>query len=367
VLILSSAPSANDPPAASMVNQPPVAAISMAPLSGTVPLTVVLDASASTDSDGSISSYTWNFGDGSSGSGKTVQNIYTETAEFTITLTVVDNEGASSTATKNLSTIPAELYFEVMELELTHEWQRVVFDQQFTDPIVAGGPPSFNETDPTTIRVRNVDSSGLDIRLQEWDYQDGTHLGELVNLLVMERGDYILADGAQIEADSFVSTTDFGSVDLRQQYEESPVILTQVVTENEEEAVVGRLKSIGSSSFEFKLQEREQEAESHAGETVGYIAWQRGNGSILGLSYDADVVENSVNAEWSEVAFLEQFGEAPLVMAKIQTYVSGDTAALRKQNSSKTSVELKVEEETGGDEEVEHSGEAVGYIAIGVK
>ena len=48
---------------------PPVAVLSATPVSGNIPLDVVFDGSASYDSDGTIASYAWNFGDGTVGSG----------------------------------------------------------------------------------------------------------------------------------------------------------------------------------------------------------------------------------------------------------------------------------------------------------
>ena len=46
------------------VNQAPVASFTASPVSGVVPLPVSFDASGSSDTDGSIATYAWNFGDG---------------------------------------------------------------------------------------------------------------------------------------------------------------------------------------------------------------------------------------------------------------------------------------------------------------
>src|SRR6185369_7116393 len=45
-------------------NSPPVAAAGATPTSGLAPLTVNFDSSGSYDPDGTIASYSWNFGDG---------------------------------------------------------------------------------------------------------------------------------------------------------------------------------------------------------------------------------------------------------------------------------------------------------------
>ena len=78
------------------VNQAPTAAFG-ASCTGA---TCAFDASASTDSDGTVASYAWDFGDGSSGSGKTVSHPYTASGTYSVKLTVTDDQGATGTLTK---------------------------------------------------------------------------------------------------------------------------------------------------------------------------------------------------------------------------------------------------------------------------
>ena len=80
-------------------NATPVARVSGTPLTGpTAPLTVNLDAGASTDADGDALTYTWRFGDGATGTGAQVGHEYTDVRKYTATVTVTDPSGASSTA-----------------------------------------------------------------------------------------------------------------------------------------------------------------------------------------------------------------------------------------------------------------------------
>ncbi|RFA13010.1 cell surface protein [Subtercola boreus] len=80
-------------------NVPPVAAID----STVSNLTANFSGAASTDSDGTISSYAWTFGDGQTGSGKTVSHGYGTAGTYTATLVVTDNSGATSTATQSVT------------------------------------------------------------------------------------------------------------------------------------------------------------------------------------------------------------------------------------------------------------------------
>jgi PKD repeat protein len=94
-------------------NQPPVATASATPTSGIAPLSVSFSGTASHDPDGSIASYAWTFGDGSTGAGATTNHTYAIPGSYTATLTVTDDRGATAsanigiTATVDSSTINA--------------------------------------------------------------------------------------------------------------------------------------------------------------------------------------------------------------------------------------------------------------------
>ena len=92
VLVAGSAP----------VNRPPVASFTATPTGGTAPVTVNFDASASSDPDGTIASYAWNFGDGGTGASKTIAHTYTVAGSFTATLTVTDNGGATAAVSNTI-------------------------------------------------------------------------------------------------------------------------------------------------------------------------------------------------------------------------------------------------------------------------
>lgn len=74
----------------------PNAVITASTSRGYKPLTVSFNANQSNDPDGTITAYTWNFGDGSSASGSSVSHKFTQAAVYTVTLKVTDNKGAVS-------------------------------------------------------------------------------------------------------------------------------------------------------------------------------------------------------------------------------------------------------------------------------
>lgn len=66
-------------------------------------LSCSFDGSGSSDSDGAIVSHAWTFGDGTTGSGATVDKTYATGGTFTVTLTVTDDDGATGNASQNVT------------------------------------------------------------------------------------------------------------------------------------------------------------------------------------------------------------------------------------------------------------------------
>jgi len=73
------------------VDEPPTASFTYT----CTDLTCDFDGSGSSDPDGTIVSYEWDFGDGATGSGITVSHTYVAAGDYTVMLTVTDDDGAT--------------------------------------------------------------------------------------------------------------------------------------------------------------------------------------------------------------------------------------------------------------------------------
>jgi len=350
-------------------NEIPNASISTSQLQGDSTLIVSFDASQSSDPDGTLVSYNWNFGDGTTGSGQSVQHTYTSAATYSVSLQVTDDKGATASATCEVvcnSTLPDEdLNIEIGTVSIDHNWVKVFFENVFNQPVVVAGPPTMEDGQPALVRIRNIDQEGFEIRIQEWDYLDDWHAVETVSYIVVEEGTYTLDNGIMIEAGSFTGSMSLQQVSLQQTYNATPVILTQVTTENEFDAVTNRVRDIDLISFKHRLREQEKNKKDHSTETIGYIAWEPGQGEVSGLLYEAGTTGRSVKHDWFDITFQTEFPDLPFFFAGMQTTYGKDSAAVRTQNMSQTTTQIKIDEEQSRDSEIIHKTEVIGYLSIG--
>jgi len=84
--------------ALSIDNRNPVALISPSTTTSLTGVAISFDGTGSFDIGGTILTYYWDFGDGTTGSGATVGHAYTSPGTYTVTLTVSDNGGATNSA-----------------------------------------------------------------------------------------------------------------------------------------------------------------------------------------------------------------------------------------------------------------------------
>jgi PKD repeat protein len=88
-----------------VVDEAPTAAFTIAPSHPAVGQPVSFDGSSSSDPDGSVASYSWDFGDGSSITGPntvTPSHSYSAAGVYTVTLRVTDTSGVSSSTTRQV-------------------------------------------------------------------------------------------------------------------------------------------------------------------------------------------------------------------------------------------------------------------------
>ncbi|MDH3215364.1 MAG: S8 family serine peptidase [Candidatus Krumholzibacteria bacterium] len=137
-------------------NDPPSAAFGYE----TVNMDCIVDASPSEDSDGSIVSYLWDFGDGQGGFGMTASCTYSEAGTFTVALTVLDNLGAANSTTHDV-TVPGEIPNDPPggSFAVCSNVARVIHEEE--SPEIRTEPTQDFETATGMAKVSGAESLGI--------------------------------------------------------------------------------------------------------------------------------------------------------------------------------------------------------------
>ncbi len=134
-------------------NSAPIADFSYSPMSPTTDDTVEF-TDLSTDSDGSIVSWDWDFGDGTTSTDQNPNHVFSSEATFTVTLTVTDDFGDTGTLSQTITVTSGTTN------------QPPTADFTFT-------PSNPTPTDIVYFEDASVDNDGS-IVSWDWDFGDGT-------------------------------------------------------------------------------------------------------------------------------------------------------------------------------------------------
>ncbi len=167
-------------------NAAPFVAVSADPPLGAAPLSVQFDNSTF-DWDGTVNTYDWNFGDGNTSAEPSPSHVYLAEGEYTATLTVTDDAGATATdsviVTAGVTAPTIDLWTEVGEpfgsLGLPQSWINVL--GRATDPEgvsslsyrLNGGDPVDLSVGPDLRRLAFVGDFNIELNTSELD--EGTN------------------------------------------------------------------------------------------------------------------------------------------------------------------------------------------------
>lgn len=241
----------------------------------------------------------------------------------------------------------------------------VEFTEPLTDPIIVM-TGTQNGGHPYTFRIvdQEFDDDGNTIsfsfQIEEWEYLDGNHpASEDINWLAIEEGVHTLPDGRVIEAGTTDADDGNSSVDLEGDFDDPPVVLTSVMSNNDTTTVDSDGFNVTADGFDVSLQEEEGQDGVHATENVGWIAIEPGGTGDFGTALTA----GGVDEQTDDIGFGSTIQDA-VVIAKTQTLNDEDTAHVAIDGQNDTSVGVFVMEETSGDSERDHAEETVGVVAF---
>ena len=250
-----------------------------------------------------------------------------------------------------------------------HISQTIQLNRSYINPVVFVSPLSRNGWDPSIVRITDIQDDSFTAYLQESEYLDGFHVQETFNYLVLEAGTWQLADGTILEIGTLdtnsITSSEWEAVNFQSDFENTPVILSQVQTKNGGQFVRTRQKQSNSNSFQLSLEEEEAlKPSGHMTETVGWLAIESGAGTWNGIEYQASHTGNEVTQAWHDLNLEENLTDNPYLFASLASYDGVDSAGLRYRNLNNAQLQIMIEEDRSLDSEIFHTTEIVDFFAI---
>ncbi len=250
----------------------------------------------------------------------------------------------------------------VMEFTSEH-WKTVHLPYNFSDnPILFTQLVTNNEETAAIIRVRNVSQNQFEIRLQEAEIEDGTHVQESVAWMAMEAGtqttDY------QFQADTIPVTHGWSTVSFFESFANIPLFFANMQTTRDTDAATLRNNGVNWNNGKIRIQE-ENSVDlnlAHTTETVGYLVIDHaGNltnqvGETIG-----ETGRKKVTDEWTTINLSNSYNN-PVVIANSLSIDDFDPATVRVRNVTPTSFDIRVQEWSYLDGI--HRAETIGYLVF---
>ncbi|ACB50750.1 hypothetical protein cce_1400 [Crocosphaera subtropica ATCC 51142] len=257
---------------------------------------------------------------------------------------------------------------------LNHESQTISLNHNFINPVIFAQPLSYNGPDPSTIRITDIQSDRFTVQLQETTLirgksHNGYHTTERFSFLVVEQGRWELSDGTIIEVGNVTTdattTSTWETINFNHNFTNTPVVLTQVQTDNDPTFVRTRQKNATNHGFEVALEEEEAfKFTGHGSETIAWLAISPGQGNWDGKGFIAGNTGDKVTHNWHSIDFGNHFSNAPKFLGNIATFDGPDPSGLRYKNLTNGNVQIMVEEDTSNDSETNHTTENINFLAI---
>gem|GEM_PF-2098729 len=242
----------------------------------------------------------------------------------------------------------------------------ISLQRTYHQPVVIAQALQDGDPDPAFVQISAIQGDAFTAQIREYDYLDGLSGPAGAGYIVVEAGTWLLEDGRQLVAGKASLTKSWGNVDFSSTaFTNTPIVLAQIQTANNTNAVIQRQRNVTLTGFSARLQKEETPVNTiYATEEIGYIALQPGNFTQSQLQIDAGISPNQVRHPWSTYSYSQPFASLPVLLATAQTADGGDPACVRLRNNSPAEFQVKIEEEQSKDSELSHTTEAIAWLAL---
>ncbi|MEE8129655.1 MAG: tandem-95 repeat protein, partial [Vicinamibacterales bacterium] len=259
-------------------------------------------------------------------------------------------------------------------------WTTISLGRSFTSMVVVATPLYDSSAPPRIVRVRNATGASFELRIARQD-NSTTTISTDVHYLVVEEGVYTEeVHGTKMEAVKYLSGVTDSSVSWIGEARTyvnpytNPVVIGQVMTANDPDAssfwAYGGSRGNPPSATALNVGKTVSEDPNRTrnDETVGYLVFEAGIGSLAGSAFLAgvgtDIVRGPTNSPpyRYDVAGLSSVDVALVSVAGVDGGNGGWPVLLEQPDP--TGIDLAFDEDQLNDSERSHTTEQVAYLVL---
>jgi lysophospholipase L1-like esterase len=252
--------------------------------------------------------------------------------------------------------------------QVTDVWHRVTTFAELPLPVAGlAAMETANDENPAGLRMRNLDATGFDVRVEEEKSLDKEtlHAAESVAYAAFAPGLITDAQGQVIGEAGLVTAKQkdpgrWHRLNLEGAYK-NPVVFMNITTSVDYEPAHIRLNPRTGRSFEYLIEEWDYLDRSHKRETMAYLVFEAGLHELAGGGR-VEAGTLAVDHRWRDIVFAANFDAAPIVLSQSQTHHGGAAVVVRQRDVGQDGLQVRLQEEeasNGG-----HIAETLGYLAI---
>jgi hypothetical protein len=254
----------------------------------------------------------------------------------------------------------------------TSDWTSVYFGQSFaTSPVtILGVPTNNNMSVLMSNRIRNVSTSRMQLRFYPWSYLTVSfHTADEMPYLFLPAGNYDLDGIKAIAATASAVNGEWNAVTFPEGYfTETPIVIPTQVSSVSASATSIHLRNVTPNGFEVCLRHEDAKTYTISNETIHFVAFGQGSGTIQGRKIRTGLVENVGHTTANAVTFA--YGDViadPLIFAHKQTANNDFASNLRILSYSDTEARMMNQIERSGAYDLTASTDKAGWVVIDEK
>lgn len=272
-------------------------------------------------------------------------------------------------------------------------FQKVTFSSAFNTAPVVVITANTDNTDPATVRIRNVTQTGFEVAVIEPAGEDGE--GPAMNNLsffAAEPGLYLTDSGELVEVGFHETTSgrskngadNYDTINFSHGFTAAPSLTGMIQTMNNETANVPGdpsnawmtmgIRNLGSGSFDTTMDRAEtsSSADFATAERLGYIAFEASTGNFndndgTNILWDAFISADNVTGYangGTSTSYNQAFSTTPLIAARSADDDGADGGWVRYTSNDSSDVTLMIDEDRTSDTDRSHTDRAVSVLAF---